>query len=80
MVQVTLVAIDATAAERVLSGSTTAAAAYAALGLPEPSELFTDPSAYEEDLARLTEQLSIRNIPYRIFRIGIPLPNSQWSP
>ena len=79
-VEITMVAMDETAVNRLAGNASTAATAASSMGIPNPSTLFTDLTKYTNDLAALTAGLTSRKIPYRIFTTTVPLPGSKWSP
>jgi uncharacterized protein (TIGR02599 family) len=80
LVDVTMVAIEEAAANRLLGDSSSAASAAIALGIPDLSSLFASASSYESDLATLERGLSSKSIPYRVFTTTVPLRGSRWSP
>jgi uncharacterized protein (TIGR02599 family) len=80
LVDVTMVAIEEAAANRLLGDSSSAASAATALGIPDLSSLFASASSYESDLATLERGLSSKSIPYRVFTTTVPLRGSRWSP
>ncbi len=80
LVEVTMVAVDESSAARLLQGVNSASAAAAALGLPAPGTVFTDPAKYEEDLAAVQNGLASKGVSYRTFRTAVPLRGSKWSP
>ena len=80
LVDVTMVAIEEAAANRLLGNSPSAASAATALGIPDLSTLFATASSYESDLATLERGLSSKSIPYRVFTTTVPLRGSRWSP
>ena len=80
LVNVTMVAIEEAAANRLLGDSSSAASAATALGIPDLSTLFATASSYESDLATLERGLSSKSIPYRVFTTTVPLRGSRWSP
>jgi uncharacterized protein (TIGR02599 family) len=80
LVDVTMVAIEEAAANRLLGDSSSAASAATALGIPDLSTLFATASSYESDLATLERGLSSKSIPYRVFTTTVPLRGSRWSP
>lgn len=74
VVQVTMVAIDETSAERIDSGSS------------QPTEIstaldgkFLNPANYQSDLDALVASLSAKNVNYRIFSSAVPIRESKWS-
>ena len=79
-VEVTMVAMDETAVNRLAGNASTAATAASSMGIPNPSTLFTLANSYTNDLAALTAGLTSRKIPYRVFVTTVPLPGSKWSP
>lgn len=80
LVNITMVAVDEAVANRVLGGVSSAAGAYAALGLPSPKGLFTNAADYEKNLEDIEKALGSKGVPYRIFRSTVALPGSKWSP
>ena len=79
-VEVTMVAVDETAVNRLTGTASTLATATAAMGIPSLATLFTDPTQYTNDLAAVTAGLNSKKIPYRVFTTTVPLPGSKWSP
>lgn len=80
LVNITMVAIDDAAANRLAGTATTADSAASALGIANLSSLFTTASEYDTDLETIGTALSSKNIPYRIFTTTVPLRGSRWSP
>jgi uncharacterized protein (TIGR02599 family) len=80
LVNVTMVAVEEAAVNRLAGTINNASAASSAMGIPAPSTLFTNASSYDSDLARLEGALSTNNIPYRTFTTTVPLRGSRWSP
>jgi uncharacterized protein (TIGR02599 family) len=81
MINVTMVAIDEAAANRLINPTVTdVTTAITALGLPNNyTSLFTTDSQYDTDLQSVENALVARRIPYRIFSSTIPLRGSRWS-
>lgn len=81
MINVTMVAIDEAAANRLINPAVTdVTTAITALGLPNNyTSLFTTDSQYDTDLQMVENALVARRIPYRIFSSTIPLRGSRWS-
>jgi uncharacterized protein (TIGR02599 family) len=80
LVNVTMVAIEESAVNRLAGTASTAAAAASALGISNYSDLFTTASSYDADLAALETALSSKKVPYRTFTTTVPLRGSRWSP
>jgi uncharacterized protein (TIGR02599 family) len=80
LVNVTMVAVEEGAANRLAGNSASAANAASALGITNLTSLFANPSSYENDLATLESGLSSKDIPYRVFTTTVPLRGSRWSP
>jgi len=78
LLDVTMVAIDESSANRLLEGKTTSAEALSALGI-SLSGKFLDPRNLESELSELQSQLSAKGVKCRIFRKTIPLRSSKWS-
>jgi uncharacterized protein (TIGR02599 family) len=80
LVNVTMVAVEEAAVNRLAGTAATSAAASSAMGITNFSTLFTDEAQYDADLLRLETALSGKNIPYRTFTTTVPLRGSRWSP
>jgi uncharacterized protein (TIGR02599 family) len=80
LVNVTMVAVEEAAVNRLAGTAATSAAASSAMGITNFSTLFTDEAQYDADLLRLETALSSKNIPYRTFTTTVPLRGSRWSP
>jgi uncharacterized protein (TIGR02599 family) len=80
LVNVTMVAVEEGAANRLAGNSASAATAASAMGITNFAGLFANPSAYDTDLAALESGLSSKGVPYRVFTTTIPLRGSRWSP
>ena len=80
LVNITMVAVEEAAVNRLAGTASSASGASTAMGIPNPSSLFTTPSSYDSDLAGLESVLSAKNIPYRTFTTTVPLRGSRWSP
>ena len=80
MVNVTMVAVEEAAVNRLAGNARKAEAAATALGITNLSDLFSSASSYSDDLDTLKAALSAKNVPYRIFTTTIPLRGSRWSP
>ncbi len=88
LVEITMVAVDEAAANRLLVGTATNDAVRAAnalmtgvfLGANAYRSLFTNNANYSADLKRVTDGLNGRRVPYRVFTTTIPLRSSRWSP
>lgn len=80
LVNVTMVAVEERAANRLAGNSASAATAASAMGITNFAGLFANPSAYDTDLAALESGLSSKGVPYRVFTTTIPLRGSRWSP
>lgn len=77
LVEITMVAVEEAAVNRLAGTAATAAAAATALGgIPS----FTSASDYTNDLATLEKNLSSKSVPYRVFTATVPLRESRWSP
>jgi len=75
VVQVTMVAIDETAAKRLDKNDGS-----------QPSEItaalsgkFQDPSAFDIDLKQLESALNVKRIGYRVFSSAVPIRESKWT-
>jgi uncharacterized protein (TIGR02599 family) len=82
-VEVTMVAVDETAVNRLMgngASASTPTAAASMLGIQNYSTLFTLANSYTNDLATVTAGLTSKKIPYRVFVTTVPLPGSKWSP
>jgi uncharacterized protein (TIGR02599 family) len=81
-VDVTMVAVDETVANRLLVGGATnsPAAASQALAGVDITTLFTTASNYTNDLTKLEQGLTSKHVPYRVFSTTVQLPGSKWSP
>jgi uncharacterized protein (TIGR02599 family) len=80
LVNVTMVAVEEAAVNRLAGNADTPADASSAMGIANFSTLFTDEALYDADLLRLETALSGKNIPYRTFTTTVPLRGSRWSP
>jgi uncharacterized protein (TIGR02599 family) len=80
LVNITMVAVEEAAVNRLAGTAATSAAASSAMGITNFSTLFTDEAQYDADLLRLETALSGKNIPYRTFTTTVPLRGSRWSP
>ena len=80
LVNVTMVAVEEAAVNRLAGTAATSADASSAMGITNFSTLFTDEAQYDADLLRLETALSGKNIPYRTFTTTVPLRGSRWSP
>ncbi len=80
LVNITMVAIDEAAANRLAGTASTADSAASELGISNLSNLFITASEYDNDLETLGTALSGKQIPYRIFTTTVPLRGSRWSP
>ena len=80
LVNITMVAIEEAAANRLAGTASTAATAASALGIANLSSRFRTASEYDNDLDAIGSALSSKNIPYRIFTTTVPLRGSRWSP
>jgi uncharacterized protein (TIGR02599 family) len=80
LVNVTMVAVEEAAVNRLAGNADTPADASSAMGIANFSTLFTDEAQYDADLLRLETALSAKNIPYRTFTTTVPLRGSRWSP
>jgi uncharacterized protein (TIGR02599 family) len=80
LVNVTMVAIEEGAANRLAGTASTAASAASLLGLTNLEGLFATPASYDNDLAALERGLFSKGIPYRVFTATVPLRGSRWSP
>jgi uncharacterized protein (TIGR02599 family) len=80
LVNITMVAVEEAAVNRLAGTAANASGAASAMGIPDPSTLFATPSSYDTDLAALEAALSSKNIPYRTFTTTVPLRGSRWSP
>ena len=72
VVQITMVAIDETSANRLTAADNTAL--QTKLG-----EIFTDASQYKTDLATLEQYLVDKRINYRIFTTNVSIKGAKWS-
>lgn len=80
LVNITMVAVEEAAVNRLAGTASTAAEAASALGISNFSPHFTTASSYDADLAALESALSAKNVPYRTFTTSVPLRGSRWSP
>ena len=80
LVNITMVAVEEAAVNRLAGTAATSADASSAMGITNFSTLFTAEAQYDADLLRLETALSGKNIPYRTFTTTIPLRGSRWSP
>jgi uncharacterized protein (TIGR02599 family) len=80
LVNVTMVAVEEAAVNRLAGTASSASGASSAMGISNFSTLFTDEAQYDADLLRLETALSAKNIPYRTFTTTVPLRGSRWSP
>jgi uncharacterized protein (TIGR02599 family) len=80
LVNITMVAVEEAAVNRLAGIAASASDASSAMGLTKFSTLFTDEAQYDADLLRLETALSGKNIPYRTFTTTVPLRGSRWSP
>ena len=82
LVEVTMVAVDEAAANRLILPTHTASLAAGALtGLTGTyRSLFANNANYSADLKSITDGLNARRVPYRVFTTTIPLRGSRWSP
>jgi len=80
LVNVTMVAVEEAAVNRLAGTINNASDASSAMGITNFSTLFTDDAQYDADLLRLETALSGKNIPYRTFTTTVPLRGSRWSP
>ena len=77
LVEITMVAVEEAAVNRLAGTAATAAAAATALGgIPS----FTNANDYTANLADLEKNLSSQSVPYRVFTATVPLRESRWSP
>lgn len=75
VVQVTMVAIDETAAKRLDDGS----AQQPLLISGALSGKFQTPAAFETDLSQLEDSLNANRIGYRVFSSAVPIRESKWT-
>lgn len=80
LVNITMVAVEEAAVNRLAGTINNASDASSAMGITNFSTLFTDQAQYDADLLRLETALSAKNIPYRTFTTTVPLRGSRWSP
>jgi uncharacterized protein (TIGR02599 family) len=80
LVNVTMVAVEEAAVNRLAGTAAGASDAASAMGITNFSTLFTDEAQYDADLLMLETALSGKNIPYRTFTTTVPLRGSRWSP
>jgi uncharacterized protein (TIGR02599 family) len=80
LVNITMVAVEEAAVSRLAGNVDSASGAISAMGIPDPSTLFSTPSSYDTDLEALETALSSNNIPYRTFTTTVPLRGSRFSP
>lgn len=80
LVNVTMVAVEEAAVNRLAGSASSAASAASAMGIANLSTLFTTESSYDADLSALEAALSSKNVPYRTFTTTVPLRGSRWSP
>jgi uncharacterized protein (TIGR02599 family) len=80
LVNITMVAVEEAAVNRLAGTINNPADAASAMGINNFSTLFTDEAQYDADLLRLETALSSKNIPYRTFTTTVPLRGSRWSP
>lgn len=80
LLDVAMVTIDETSANRLLKGVTSSTAAQAALGI-NLTGMFqvATTTAIEQDIRQLELQLAAKGVKCRIFRATIPLRSSKWS-
>lgn len=72
-VEITMVAVEENAMNRLVGSSTTLSEAASALGVGDLDSLFTSASSYSDDLDTITSGLNSKKIPYRIFTTTVPL-------
>jgi uncharacterized protein (TIGR02599 family) len=80
LVNITMVAVEEAAVNRLAGTAASASDAASAMGITNFSTLFTDEAQYDADLLMLETALSGKNIPYRTFTTTVPLRGSRWSP
>ena len=80
LVNITMVAIEEAAANRLAGTASTADSAASALGITNRSSFFTNASSYDNDLDAIGAALSSKKVPYRVFTTTVPLRGSRWSP
>ena len=80
LVNITMVAVEEAAVNRLAGTAASASSAASAMGITNFSTLFSTASTYDSDLAGLESALSAKNIPYRTFTTTVPLRGSRWSP
>ncbi len=71
VMQLTMVALDENSARRLENGSS----------IPDVGldGLFTEPEKYEDDLRKLEDRLSQKNLSYRVFSTSVYLREAKWS-
>ncbi len=80
LVEVAMVTIDETSANRLLNGVNSAAGAQSALGVNLSGKFQTaTTSAIEQDIRELEQQLASKGVKCRVFRATVPLRSSKWS-
>lgn len=80
LVDVAMVTIDETSANRLLSNVTSASAAQSTLGINLSGMFQTaNTSAIEQDIRELETQLASKGVKCRVFRATVPLRSSKWS-
>ena len=80
LVNITMVAVEEAAVNRLAGTAASASSAASAMGITNFSTLFSTASTYDSDLTALESALSTKNIPYRTFTTTVPLRGSRWSP
>lgn len=80
IVEITMVAVEESAVNRLAGSASSSSDAASKLGITGIGSLFSDSSQYDADLQQVTDGLSSKSVPYRVFTATVPLRESRWSP
>jgi uncharacterized protein (TIGR02599 family) len=80
LVEITMVAVEESAVNRLAGSASSSSDAASKLGITGIGSLFSDSSQYDADLQQVTDGLSSKSVPYRVFTATVPLRESRWSP
>jgi len=75
-----MVAVEESAVNRLAGSASSSSDAASKLGITGIDSLFSDSSQYDADLQQVTDGLSSKSVPYRVFTATMPLRESRWSP
>ena len=80
LVEITMVAVEEAAVNRLAGSAASSSDAASKLGISGLGSLFSDDTQYDADLKAVTDGLSSKGVPYRVFTATVPLRESRWSP